>query len=209
MEVSPPPSAARVRFAGKEHDEETGGSGWQALDYFGARYLHSASGRFTSVDPLLLIEAAIKNPQTWNRYAYVANNPLRYTDPDGRCIGFLAGADTVVCVGGAITTGVVVKAAIATAVVSVAAWLGYRAENTKEDDEGDLDGLIDSLKPRPPKVTPKRNPLDQLEDIAEAQRNLRAGKGKEIIDSIKGSEQGLDKLIREIEKNRGRLRDLD
>jgi RHS repeat-associated protein len=86
VEVSPPPSEARVRFAGKEHDEETGGSGWQALDYFGARYLHSASGRFTGVDPVVVAEQATSNPQLWNRYPYVRNNPNRYVDPDGRVV---------------------------------------------------------------------------------------------------------------------------
>jgi hypothetical protein len=27
----------------------------------------------------------MENPQSWNRYAYVYNNPLRYNDPDGHC----------------------------------------------------------------------------------------------------------------------------
>jgi RHS repeat-associated protein len=81
VEMPPAGGAERLRFGGKEHDPETGASGWQALDYFGARYLHSGSGRFTSVDP---IPGRVGDPQTWNRYVYVTNNPLRYIDPDGR-----------------------------------------------------------------------------------------------------------------------------
>ncbi|HEV7767309.1 MAG TPA: RHS repeat-associated core domain-containing protein [Thermoanaerobaculia bacterium] len=40
-------------------------------------------GRFLSVDPAK--ESIDPNqPQTWNRYTYAGNNPLRYVDPDGR-----------------------------------------------------------------------------------------------------------------------------
>jgi len=60
----------------KERDIETG------LDYFGARYYGSTQGRFTSVDPLLE-SAEATMPQSWNRYSYVLNNPLAYTDPSG------------------------------------------------------------------------------------------------------------------------------
>jgi RHS repeat-associated protein len=66
------------RFAGQERDPETG------LDYFGARYYASRSGRFTTVDPVVDQDAALANPQRWNRYAYALNNPIRFTDPDGR-----------------------------------------------------------------------------------------------------------------------------
>jgi len=69
-------SNARSRFTGKERDSESG------LDYFGARYFGSALGRFTSPDPLLN-SGRPDDPQTWNRYAYTLNNPLRYTDPNG------------------------------------------------------------------------------------------------------------------------------
>ncbi len=65
-----------MRFTGKERDAETG------LDYFGARYFSGAQGRFTSVDPLLA-SARVPEPQTWNRYTYAGNNPLRFVDPNG------------------------------------------------------------------------------------------------------------------------------
>ena len=64
------------QFTGKERDAETG------LDYFGARYMSSAQGRFTSADPKQFPHD-ITDPQSWNKYSYTRNNPLRYTDPDG------------------------------------------------------------------------------------------------------------------------------
>ena len=39
-----------------------------------------------AVDPTLKIGKSLINPQGWNRYAYAANNPLKYVDPDGRLI---------------------------------------------------------------------------------------------------------------------------
>ena len=63
------PDVLNVKFTSKERDAETG------LDYFGARYLSSAQGRFTSPDPLL-ISARLENPQSWNRYSYALNNLL-------------------------------------------------------------------------------------------------------------------------------------
>ena len=66
----------RQKFTSKERDIETG------LDYFGARYYGSTQGRFTAADPLLGSGKAV-DPQSWNRYAYVGNNPLAYVDPDG------------------------------------------------------------------------------------------------------------------------------
>jgi RHS repeat-associated protein len=69
------------RSSGKERDAETG------LDYFGARYFSAAQGRFTTPDwssnPESVPYAKLDNPQTLNLYAYVHNNPLNLTDPDG------------------------------------------------------------------------------------------------------------------------------
>lgn len=75
---------SRVRCVGlnypfltsKERDVETG------LDFFEARYYGSVQGRFTSPDPLLS-SGTVFNPQSWNRYTYTSNNPLKYVDPTG------------------------------------------------------------------------------------------------------------------------------
>jgi hypothetical protein len=42
-------------------------------------------GRFLSVDPVIG-KSAVRSPQLWNRYAYVGNNPLKFTDPTGRVL---------------------------------------------------------------------------------------------------------------------------
>jgi RHS repeat-associated protein len=78
----------RQQFTLKERDVETG------LDYFGARYYASIQGRFTSVDPLME-SAEPMLPQSWNRYSYVLNNPLAYTDPTGEIWVRSGGGDIV------------------------------------------------------------------------------------------------------------------
>jgi RHS repeat-associated protein len=71
----------RQQFTQKERDVETG------LDYFINRYYSSVQGRFLSVDPQNAEAASdLIDPQSWNGYAYVKNNPCTYTDPDGRCV---------------------------------------------------------------------------------------------------------------------------
>ena len=47
------------------------------------RKYHSTQGRWISPDPAGLAAAQPTNPQSWNRYAYVMNNPLAVIDPDG------------------------------------------------------------------------------------------------------------------------------
>ena len=73
---------AAQKFTGKERDSETAGSAWQGLDYFGARYFNGAMARFTGADPLMA-SAVSAVPQSWNRFSYGLNNPLRYIDPTG------------------------------------------------------------------------------------------------------------------------------
>jgi RHS repeat-associated protein len=77
-QVDPPADDQRVRFTG--HELDFGGNGQDVL-YMHAREQVPVAGRFLSVDPVL---GDPSESQSWNRYAYVTNNPLRLTDPTGR-----------------------------------------------------------------------------------------------------------------------------
>ncbi|MDR0312793.1 MAG: RHS repeat-associated core domain-containing protein [Treponema sp.] len=93
------------KFTGKERDPETG------LYYYGARYLDPKTSRWISGDPALgeylpvapVNDEAKKHNQNlpgmggvfnavnMHAYHYAGNNPVVYTDPDGRDIFLLGG----------------------------------------------------------------------------------------------------------------------
>ena len=56
---------------------ETGGTG---LYDYGARWYDPVIGRFIQADTIIPDPG---DPQSLNRYSYVSNNPLKYTDPTG------------------------------------------------------------------------------------------------------------------------------
>jgi len=62
-------------FTTYERDSESG------VDYALARYYDSTMGRFCSADPL---DGQPNDPQSWNHYAYVRNDPVNLTDPSGQ-----------------------------------------------------------------------------------------------------------------------------
>lgn len=72
-----PADKTRQKFTGYERDNET------KLDFAKARYYSSLMGRFTSPDDFLN-DTHPGEPQSWNLYAYVRNNPLSGTDPTGK-----------------------------------------------------------------------------------------------------------------------------
>jgi RHS repeat-associated protein len=76
------PNTVPQKFTGQIRDNETG------LDFFQARYYAPAQGMFLSPDPANA-GADATDPQTWNGYAYVSNNPMANTDPSG--LGILSG----------------------------------------------------------------------------------------------------------------------
>ena len=75
--------ASIKKFTSHERDSDPGLTG-TSLDYMHARYMNGLTGRFMSADPVLDLQRALPRPQMWNRYAYVTNNPINATDPDGR-----------------------------------------------------------------------------------------------------------------------------
>ncbi len=61
-------------FTGHKHNDEIG------LIYMNARYFLPSVGRFLSADTLIPDPA---NPQSFNRYSYVLNRSVNFTDPSG------------------------------------------------------------------------------------------------------------------------------
>jgi len=70
------------RFTGEQMDPETG------LIYLRTRYYDPETGRFISRDPFTGFNT---NPQSLNRYTYVQNNPVRFTDPSGKVLWWVPG----------------------------------------------------------------------------------------------------------------------
>lgn len=64
----------RYSYTGKEKDTSTG------QFYYEARYYDASAHHFTQADT---VTPGVYDPQNLNRYAYVNNNPLKYTDPSG------------------------------------------------------------------------------------------------------------------------------
>lgn len=67
----------KQKFATYERDDESG------LDFAKVRHLNFSYGRFFSPDPIIISQTLFE-PQLWNRYSYVLNNPLSYIDENGK-----------------------------------------------------------------------------------------------------------------------------
>ncbi len=76
---SPPLINDQVKFATYTRDSGTG------LDYADQRYYASTFGRFMTPDPYKATEKGKNpaNPLSWNRYAYVSDDPVSFNDPWG------------------------------------------------------------------------------------------------------------------------------
>jgi RHS repeat-associated protein len=79
------------KFAGYWRDAPDG-----SQDYADQRYYNATYGRFWTADPYEANNggsADLKNPQSWNRYAYAIGDPINFTDPHGlkACVAFSEG----------------------------------------------------------------------------------------------------------------------
>ena len=70
------PATTPRGYTGHEHLNNLG------VIHMNGRVYDPVLGRFLSPDPVV---QAPHDTQGFNRYAYVRNNPLRYTDPSGFC----------------------------------------------------------------------------------------------------------------------------
>jgi RHS repeat-associated protein len=80
------PASTDRGFTGHEHLDELG------FVHMNGRIYDPLLGRFLSPDPHIQAEDLLQN---YNRYSYVLNNPLRYTDPSGEfwnIVAFIVGA---------------------------------------------------------------------------------------------------------------------
>jgi RHS repeat-associated protein len=87
---------AEVRYKAWGEDRYTSGtvpSGYRytgqrveatlGLYFYGARWYDSSLGRFLSADSIVPNPG---DPQAWDRYAYVDNNPVKFVDPSGHML---------------------------------------------------------------------------------------------------------------------------
>src|ERR1700687_3065450 len=74
-------TASKWKFTTYERDNESGN------DYAMMRYDINRLARFNSPDALGIDAADTSNPQSWNAYAYVMNNPTNFVDPLGLILG--------------------------------------------------------------------------------------------------------------------------
>ncbi|MGH9174621.1 MAG: RHS repeat-associated core domain-containing protein, partial [Vicinamibacterales bacterium] len=96
-------SASIFGYTGEQHDSSTG------LTYLRARMYNPSLGRFLSADT---VQPNAPGTQGYNRYAYAANNPARWTDPSGHSVedamgqfAFVLGLiDAFVIIGDYVTT---------------------------------------------------------------------------------------------------------
>jgi len=74
-----------MKFTGHERDFNIGTltENTNYTDYMHGRFTVPQWGRFLSVDPSR-VSVNTRNPQSWNRYNYSLDNPIRYADPNGK-----------------------------------------------------------------------------------------------------------------------------
>src|SRR5262249_7394642 len=84
--------SVRQKFDAYERDAETG------LDFAQARYYSGIQGRFTSPDEPFADQDE-DDPQSWNLYAFVRNNPGVNTDPSGRETCYSSNGSKIGCEG--------------------------------------------------------------------------------------------------------------
>jgi len=116
-------------------------SGATGLDYAVNRRYDPVQGRFTQADPIEMEAVDLDDPQSLNLYAYCANDPVNYTDPDGLFVKKLFKAIWKVLT----NRWFVIAATVALTVISVGAAAGLWSLTTTVMQTAVLHGYTISL----------------------------------------------------------------
>jgi RHS repeat-associated protein len=79
------------RYTGQRSETGLGPAGGEGLMFYGARWYDALLGRFLSADSII---PGAGNPQAWDRYAGMMNNPVKFNDPSGHSVDNCPPGDT-------------------------------------------------------------------------------------------------------------------
>ena len=203
-----------MKFTGHERDLASPNGPGDDLDYMHARHESPVTGRFLSND-----SAAAKpsNAQTWNRYGYALNNPLKHVDKDGHNAVLVVGGVIVALAATAAVMHVVemqtnpsyrqrvVDGAKRSAELMTAAASSILSKTTKRDKterDYDITGPLptkDNKGGGRGRFQSYEDALDQAVGIVEKQAKIRKGQAEGIIDSVEKSMDRLFNALKDIE----------
>ena len=214
------PSVSNHGFTGHRHNNT--GTNDLGLIYMNARYYMPEIGRFISADTIVPEPG---NPQSFNRYAYVRNNPVNFTDPTGHCAE--PATFTICAVATAALGPVVVVGAVAFGALVVVADIALPTFNPGADAIEFLEGitqqvgnqvthlLSESKSPKPltkdeetlvGRIDAIPGWLDDHPDLAEDAEKVAAGerlpKGRDHIKEAKERIGSLDTAVEHLSRVR-------
>ena len=185
-----------------------------------ARYYLPEMGRFISPDTIVPDPV---NPQSYNRYSYVLNSPMNYTDPTGHCAE--PATFTICAVGTAALGPVVLVGAVAFGALVVVADMASPTFNPGAGAIEFLEGLTqqvgnqvthllsESKSPKPLTVDEQKQIgkidqipgwLDKHPDLAEDAEKVAAGetlpKGRDHIKEAKERIGSLDTAVEHLSR---------